>query len=110
VSRSYVSRLLREERRARVEPVVGETLEAVEEFLANRPLTAADMLRAATLRALAVKLDDVTVSDSVGAAQAAPALARQIAETIDAMAGEENLAAATRRSLAWIFEEARDAA
>jgi len=65
------------------EPVEdGAALAAVEEFF--RALTSPlRIVLAESLRTLAAKLDQVRGSDAATAAAAAPALARQLAETVD---------------------------
>jgi hypothetical protein len=61
-------------------------------------------------RRLAAKLDAVAASDAVGAAQAAPALARQFAETLRELGGREvDVFAEVTRSLAWLRNSRQEA-
>jgi transcriptional regulator with XRE-family HTH domain len=78
LSRSYLSRLLRAERRPPLPaPAEARVSAAVENYLAQSTASSPEAeMHAASLRVLAAKLDAVAASDAVGAAQAAPALAR----------------------------------
>jgi predicted DNA-binding transcriptional regulator YafY len=105
VSRSYVSRLVTDERRPAVPPPVsgGEMGAAVARFLDGKELQPDQDLHACSLRFLAAKMDAVAASDAVGAAQAAPALARQFAETLREMDGDQvDVLAEVARSLSWL--------
>jgi transcriptional regulator with XRE-family HTH domain len=103
VSRSQVSRLLRGDRRAAARHVSGDVSEALGAFLASVELRPGDRPVAAMAVVLAGKLDSVAISDTVGAAQAAPLLATRLAELVRSLEPErEDLAEQVAATLAWL--------
>src|SRR5262249_27794357 len=85
-------------------PAEGAVGAALEAYLATMPARAPEAeLHAAALRVLAAKLDAVAASDSVGSAQAAPALAKQFTEALRQLdGGGIDVLAEVQRSLAWL--------
>jgi len=90
VTVQHVGRLLRGEQRALIagldlDAVRGDVVEAVDRFLADADLSAADGVRAATARALALKLDACVSSSSAAAAAATPRLAAELCGVLAAL-------------------------
>ena len=83
VTVQHVRRLLRGEQRASIagldpDVVRADVVRAVDEFLEDADLSAADAVLAATARALAGKLDACASSSSAAAAAATPRLAAEL--------------------------------
>jgi len=83
VTQQHVRRLLRGEQRASIagldfDVVRADVVRAVDEFLEDADLSAADAVLAATARALAGKLDACVSSSSAAAAAATPRLAAEL--------------------------------
>jgi len=92
ISAVHVGRLLRGEQRptiAGLDPDVvrADVVLAVNEFLAAADLSPADLVRAATARALAGKLDACVSSSSAAAAAATPRLAAELVSVLAALDG-----------------------
>ena len=78
VTVQHVRRLLRGEQRASIAGLDPDVVRAVDEFLEDADLSAADAVLAATARALAGKLDACASSSSAAAAAATPRLAAEL--------------------------------
>ena len=92
VSTQHVRRLLRGEQRASIagldpDVVRADVVRAVDEFLEEADLSAADGVLAATSRALAGKLDACASSSSAAAAAATPRLASELVSVLAALDG-----------------------
>ena len=88
ITPQHVGRLVRGEQRPEIAGLDAEALEAgvagaVEAFLADVNLDAADEVLAATARALGAKLDACATSSSASAAQAVPRLSSELVEVLD---------------------------
>ena len=87
ITPQHVGRIVRGEQRATLPvddsgTVEGEVLAAVDGFLGDHPGGGGDAVLAATVRALAGKLDQCGASDAVASAQAAPRIAAQLVATL----------------------------
>jgi hypothetical protein len=92
VSRRHVSRIIRGETRQLLggldrDTATSSTVRAVDRFLDGLELRPADAVHAEAARALAAKLDAARDSNAATAAQAAPALARELLEVIATLRG-----------------------
>lgn len=85
VSVRHVSRIVSGSSRPFVAPDDCSQLDAVNRFLDTLELDPAGETLAETARVLAVKLDAVRASDAATAASAAPNLARQMVDTVEAL-------------------------
>jgi hypothetical protein len=100
VTPRHVGRLVRGDQRQTIGRADGPVVAAVERLLDGLELDAADGVLAAAALVLAAKLDGVRTSDSAASASAAPALVRQLADTLRDLRGDdEDLAASVRRML-----------
>jgi len=99
ITSRHVGRLVRMDQRPTVADVDGPVAVAVRGFLDGLELDAGDRVLAAAAELLAVKLDGLRTSDSAAAAAAAPALVRQIGETLRELRGEREDVDAVRRML-----------
>ena len=84
-----------------VESVAGEVSQAVASFLEGVDLDAAGRVRAASLRALALKVDAAAANTTGTSAMALPRLTDSLAVLVDRLAGtvDEDVAAFARRML-----------
>jgi len=100
VSRRHVSRVVRGDQRPTLAPSDGPVGAAVRRLLEGLELDDADRVLAAMAETLAAKLDALRASESAASAAAAPALVRQLAETLREVRGEqEDVTATVRRML-----------
>jgi len=99
ITSRHVGRLVRMDQRPTVADVDGPVAVAVRGFLDGLELDAGDRVLAAAAELIAVKLDGLRVSDSAAAAAAAPALVRQLGETLRELRGEREDVDAVRRML-----------
>jgi predicted transcriptional regulator len=103
VTERHVRRIVRGQQRTTLRPTAGAVSIAVDELLAGMELDdSGDRVLAAAAMVLAGKLDSLAVSDAAAAAAAAPALVRQLGDTLRQLRGEEaagDLALMVRRML-----------
>lgn len=99
VSRRHVDRLVRGDQRRSVPAADGAVSAAVRAYVAGADLDPADRVLAEVALTLAAKLDGVRANDAVGAAAAAPALARELGQTLSGLRGEAPDAAALLREM-----------
>ncbi len=101
VSARHVARVVRGDQRQTIQASDGPVSAAVRRFLDGLDLDAGGQVLAAAVETLGVKLDGLRESDSAAAAAAAPALVRQLADTLREVHGaSEPDADAVRRMLA----------
>jgi len=90
VTTQHAGRLVREEQRPLIagldlDAACGDVVAAVDRFLADADLSAADAVRAAAAHAIARKLDACVSSSSAAAAAATPRLASELVAVLGAL-------------------------
>jgi len=97
ISAQYASAIIRRRARQQLGGLDEDTVRgadvstAVERFLADLPLTAAEQVLAAAARQLARKLDQAAESETIGSAAAAPSIARELGEVVERLRGDEHI-------------------
>ena len=95
-----MSRLVADERRVVVDPVAGDVSNAVDAFLDGLELDPAGLVRAASARALALKIDSAAANRSGTSALALPRLVDGLDAIVGGLAGDPDRdAAAFARSM-----------
>jgi hypothetical protein len=102
ITERHVRRLVHGQQRTTLAAAAGAVATAVRELLDGLELDGnGDRVLAAAAMVLAGKLDSLASSDAAAAAAAAPALVRQLQDTLRELRGEEaDVAATVRRMLA----------
>ena len=101
ISRAYVGRLVAGDRRVTVDPVAGEVTLAVESFLDGLELDPVGRVRAASARALALKVDSAAANTTGTAALALPRLVATLDQIVAGLSGsvDVDVAAFARQML-----------